>query len=403
MLPLDGVLVVSAEHAVAAPFATRQLADLGARVVKIERSSGDFARGYDRTVHGESSHFVWLNRTKESVVLDLRSPDGRHALEALLARADVFVQNLGPGAMDRLGFGPETVRAAHPSLITCSITGFGTGGPWESRRAYDALLQSETGLMSITGTPGATAKAGIPVADIAAGMYAFSGILAALHHRARTGEGATLAVSLMDALAEWMSQPALWRRYSGQEPDRAGGHHASIAPYGPYGAGDGSTVHLAVQNEREWDRLCVQVLEAPGLAADPRFVTNADRVQHRPALDAEILRRLARMAGPELLARLERAEIAHARTRSVGEFLEHEDLAARDRSMDFPLPAGSARTVRPPLDWAGTELHVGPVPGLGEHTAAVLAELATPVDIERPAATAESPTGEGPSDDQAVR
>jgi itaconate CoA-transferase len=392
MLPLDGVLIVAVEHAVAAPFATRQLADLGARVVKIEREDGDFARRYDRTVHGESSHFVWLNRTKESVVLDLRSPDGRRALEALIARADVFVQNLGPGAMDRLGFGAETLRAAHPSLITCSITGFGSGGPWESRRAYDALLQSETGLMSITGTPDSTAKAGIPVADIAAGMYAFSGILAALHHRTRTGEGATLAVSLMDALAEWMSQPALWRRYSGHEPVRAGGHHASIAPYGPYSAGDGSTVHLAVQNEREWNRLTVQVLDAPELTADPRFVTNADRVQHRPALDAELLRHLALMTGPELLARLEQAEIAHARTRSVGEFLEHEDLAARDRWMDVPLPSGSARTVRPPLDWAGIEMPVGAVPALGEHTAAVLAELATPV--EQPGAAAERPTGD---------
>jgi formyl-CoA transferase len=378
MLPLQDVLVVSLEHAVAAPLATRHLADLGARVIKVERAEGDFARRYDRTVHGESSYFVWLNRSKESVVLDLRDPEGRHALDELVARADVFVQNLGPGAAGRLGFGADALRTRHPGLITCDVTGFGAGGPWESRRAYDALLQSEAGLVSITGTPEATAKAGISVADIAAGMYAFSGILAALHHRTRTGEGATLSVSLLDALAEWMSQPALWRRYSGEEPVRSGAHHASIAPYGPYLAGDGEPVHLAVQNEREWRRLTEHVLLAPELAEDPRFATNADRVRHRPALDAELAGRLEQLTGAELLIRLERAEIAHARTRSMGEFLAHEDLAARDRWMDVALPAGSARTVRPPLQWAGLEWNAGPVPSLGEHTAAVLAELGPP-------------------------
>ncbi|MFF3867702.1 CaiB/BaiF CoA transferase family protein [Micromonospora sp. NPDC001898] len=374
MLPLDGIVVVSLEQAVAAPFATRQLADLGARVIKIERPEGDFARGYDRTVHGQASYFVWLNRSKESVVLDLKSPGGRTALRRLLARADVFVQNLAPGAVDRLGFAVEQLRADRPELITCSISGYGNGGPWRDRKAYDALIQCETGLLSITGTPDTPVKVGISVADIAAGVYAYSGILTALYHRERTGEGCALEVSLFDALAEWMSQPALMAQYTGTDPRRFGAHHTVIAPYGPYPVADG-TVQLAVQNEREWRRFAFEVLEAPALADDPRFDSNSDRVAHRADLDQELARWMSRFTVTEITARLDRAGIANATVNTVTDFLDHVQLTARNRWTNVATPAGEVRTLLPPVTSEQIDVRVDPVPALGQHTRTVLAEF----------------------------
>ncbi len=280
MLPLEGITVVSVEQAVAAPFATRQLADLGARVIKVERPGGDFARRYDRTVKGLSSHFVWLNRSKESLVLDLKRPEGREVLRRLLSRADVFVQNLAPGAARRLGFGTTELREERPELITCSISGYGESGPYRDKKAYDLLVQCETGVVSVTGTPETPSKVGISVADIAAGMYAYSGILTALFRRERTGEGAALEVSLFEALAEWMGYPLYYTLYGGEQPPRTGASHAAIAPYGPYRCGDGGVVFLGIQNEREWERFCSEVLGRPALADDPRFADNPSRVRN---------------------------------------------------------------------------------------------------------------------------
>ena len=302
-LPLEGVTVVSCEQAVAAPLASRQLADLGARVIKIERpGGGDFARRYDRTVRGLSSHFVWLNRSKESVTLDLKDDDDRTSLLRLIDGADVFLQNYGPGAAERLGLGAEQLRRTRPELICCSVSGYGTSGPLRDAKAYDLLVQAETGLVSITGTEDAPAKSGIPAADIAAGMYAFSAVLAALYHRSVTGEGATLHVNLFDSLLEWMGYPLYYTRYGGRQPRRAGTSHAAIAPYGTYRAGDGTAVVLSVQNEGEWLRFCEVVLQRPDLATAAEFATQSDRVAHRSALDAEIDAALVdldgRRAGP---------------------------------------------------------------------------------------------------------
>jgi len=281
VLPLEGITVVALEQAVAAPFATRQLADLGARVIKIERPvTGDFARGYDETVKGMSSYFVWLNRGKESVTLDIKNPGDRAVLDAMLARADVFVQNLLPGTMERLGLGEHILRATHPRLITCSISGYGSAGPYRSKKAYDLLVQCEAGLLSVTGTPDSPAKAGISVADISAGMYAYTGVLTALYERERTGAGTSFEVAMLDALGEWSSQPYLYASYSGTPPPRTGARHASISPYGPYQAGDGGQVFIGVQNEREWAALCSGVLGQPHLAQDPRFARNSRRVEN---------------------------------------------------------------------------------------------------------------------------
>ncbi|MDN5697055.1 MAG: CoA transferase, partial [Rubrobacter sp.] len=289
-LPLSGVTVVSVEQAVAAPFASRQLADLGARVIKIERpGSGDFARSYDETVKGMASHFVWLNRSKQSLTLDLKKDGAPEALDALLERADVFIHNLAPGAVERLGFGASRLRERDPRLICCSISGYGSTGPYRDKKAYDLLVQAEAGLLSITGTPETPSKAGISAADIAAGMYAYSGILAALYDRERTGEGTDFEVSLFEALGEWMGYPAYYTAYGGTEPPRTGASHAAIAPYGPFEAGDGGRVFLGLQNEREWNTFCERVLDQPDLAKDTRFETNAKRVQNRAALDAQIL------------------------------------------------------------------------------------------------------------------
>jgi itaconate CoA-transferase len=377
-LPLRGILVVALEQAVAAPFATRQLADLGARVIKVERpGAGDFARGYDRAVHGQSSYFVWLNRGKESIELDVKDAADQAVLTALLDRADVFVQNLAPGAAGRLGLGAEALRAARPALITCSVSGYGTDGPYRHKKAYDLLVQCETGLVSVTGGAGEPAKAGISVADIAAGMYAYSGILTALYERERTGRGTSLEVSMLDALGEWMSQPVYYTVYGQHPATRTGARHTSISPYGPYAAGGGQ-VFIGVQNEREWAVLCREVLGRPELAADERFATNPDRVAHDAELTAIIETALAGIAPGEVTARLDKAGIANARLRTPQEFADHPQLAARNRWREFGTPGGPVRALRPPVTVDGREEAIGDVPALGQHSAAIRAELGFP-------------------------
>ena len=375
-LPLEGMLVVAVEQAVAAPFASRQLADLGARVIKIERpGTGDFARGYDRTVNGLASHFVWINRTKESLTLDLKRPEGADVLRRLVSRADVLIHNLAPGAMGRLGFASNALHSHYPRLVVCEISGYGTEGPYRDKKAYDLLVQSEAGLLSITGTPEVPSKVGVSIADIAAGMYAFSGILAALLRRARTGAGAVLDISMFDALAEWMGYPAYYTGYGGAALPRSGAAHAAIAPYGPYTAGDGKVVYLGLQNEREWARFCAEVLEQPSLASDPRFAANADRVAHRDQLDALITAAFAKHSAGDVLARLDAAQIANARMNTVQEFLDHPQLAARDRWRMVASPAGPIRALVPPFGLDESEPRMGPVPAVGEHTDAILGEL----------------------------
>ncbi len=376
MLPLAGITVIALEQAVAAPFATRQLADLGARVIKIERPGiGDFARHYDETVHGMSSHFVWLNRSKESLSLDLKHPEAGAIMHRLLAEADVFVQNLAPGAVERLGLAADVLTRRYPRLITCSISGYGSSGPYRDKKAYDLLVQCETGLVSITGSPETPSKAGISAADIAAGMYAYSGILTALYQRERTGEGTVLEVSLFEALSEWMGYPAYYAAYGGREPPRAGASHATIAPYGPFSCADGHEVNLAIQNEREWERFCVQVLERPGAAVDSRFQTNARRVANREALHALIHETFGRLTVDEVVARLDRAQIANARMNSVHEFWEHPQLAARGRWRTVESPVGALRALMPPVTMRGVEPRMDPIPLVGEHTDMILAAL----------------------------
>ena len=376
MQPLEGVTILSLEQAVAAPFATRQLADLGARVIKIERPGvGDFARGYDTTVRGESSHFVWLNRSKESLTLDVKRPAAAEVLRRLLDQADVFVQNLAPGATGRLGLSAQSLREARPRLVVCEISGYGSTGPYRDRKAYDLLVQAEAGLLSITGTPDELVKVGISVADIAAGMYAYSGILTALLMRHRTGEGTRVEVSMLEALSEWMGYPLYYGVYGGTPPERSGARHAVIAPYGPFAGGDGEVVYLGIQNEREWQAFCVGVLDQPDLATDPRFVSNAERVQHREALDAEIETVFGGMNTTEILERLESARIANARLRTVQQLSDHPQLAARERWRNVDTPAGSIRATLPPASIDGVVPVMAPVPALGAHTDAILDEL----------------------------
>ncbi|GAV38976.1 CaiB/BaiF CoA transferase family protein [Streptomyces acidiscabies] len=376
-LPLAGITVVSVEQAVAAPYATRQLADLGARVIKVERpGGGDFARRYDGTVHGESSYFVWLNRSKESVTLDLKTAAGRRILGQLAGRADVFVQNLAPGAAARMGFGADALRERYPSLIPCAITGYGSTGPWADRKAYDLLVQCQTGLVSLTGGPGEPARVGISVADIAAGMYAYSGILTALFARATSGVVRPVEVSLFEALAEWMGQPANYTRFGGSQPPRVGTQHATIAPYGAYRCADGKDVLFSIQNEREWASLCGRFLKDPALATDPRFATGTERVVHREELNAIVARRFAELDSAEVTRELDAAGIANAGVNDVAEFVAHPVLAQRDRWRDVTLPGGVAvPALIPPVDLAGVAPRMDPVPGVGEHTDAVLAEL----------------------------
>jgi itaconate CoA-transferase len=376
MLPLSGITVVSLEQAVAAPFATRQLADLGARVIKVERPQvGDFARGYDRTVKGLASHFVWLNRSKESLTLDLKQDGAKEILNRLIEEADVFVQNLAPGATGRLGFGAETLRERHPRLIVCDVSGYGASGPYRDKKAYDLLVQCEAGLVSITGTSHTPSKVGVSIADIACGMYSYSGILAALLRRGRTGEGASIEVSLFEALAEWMGFPAYFTMYGGKEPPRTGASHAAIAPYGPFECGDGEVIFLGIQNEREWERFCEVVLEQPALAEDERFASNSERVENRDDLHQEIEAILEELSSEQAIERLDGAKIANARMRTVHDFLDHPQLEARDRWREVGSPVGPLRALLPPATLDGAEPVMAPIPKVGEHTDKILAEL----------------------------
>ncbi|MFF7655391.1 CaiB/BaiF CoA transferase family protein [Streptomyces sp. NPDC007983] len=374
--PLDGITVVALEQAVAAPFASRQLADLGARVIKVERPGrGDFAREYDREVKGMSAYFVWVNRGKESVVLDVKDGADRALLDTLLARADVFVHNLAPGAVDRLGLSADTLRAGHPRLINCAITGYGDRGPYRDKKAYDLLVQCEAGLLSITGSPEEPARPGISIADIAGGMYAYTGILTALYERERTGAGTDLSVSLLDALGEWMGHPYFAQAYGGSGVVRSGARHPSISPYGAYACGDGAQVFLSVQNDREWIALCERVVGRPELVRDARFADNPLRRTHDEELTAELERSFAGHTADGLVALLDGAGIANARLRDVAGLADHPQLAARERWGEFGSPVGPLRGLLPPVEVAGRQAALRPVPALGEHTEAVRAEF----------------------------
>ena len=385
MRPLEGITVVALEQVIAGPFATRQLAELGARVIKIERPGvGDAARTYDRTVKGESSHVVWTNRSKESLTLDVKHAAAKPILAKLVAGADVFVQNLAPGAVERLGLGAEQLRERHPKLVWCGISGYGPSGLYAEKKAYDLLVQCEAGLLSVTGTASQPSKAGIPVADIAAGMYAFSSVLAALFRRVRTGEGATIHVTMFEALGEWMGVPAYFSAYGGEPPPRSGAHHATIVPYGPFQAGDGGTVFLSVQNEREFERFCEHVLGDKRLASDARYASGPARLANREALHAEIARVFAKLTAAQVIARLETAEIANARLNDMREFWRHPQLAARDRWVSVGSPAGPIDALKPPFNLSDYEPRMDAIPKLGEHTAKVLGELGcTAGEIER--------------------
>lgn len=375
VLPLESVTVVSLEQAVAAPFATRHLADVGARVIKIERPGvGDFARHYDESVHGQSSYFVWLNRGKESLTLDISTDEGHGILLELVERADVFVQNLAPGAAERAGLGEAQLREHNDRLIYCTISGYGTTGEWGGRKAYDLLVQNEVGLVSVTGTEDTPAKVGVSVADIAAGMYAYSGILCALLERATAGVARAVRVSLVDALGEWMAQPFNYARYGGKPPRRVAAEHATIAPYGPYQTVDG-TVVIAIQNEREWLAFCTGVLRQPGLATDPRFSTNWSRVRHRDDLNAAIANVVSTLSTAEALAALDAARIANARQNDVAALAHHPALVSRERWHEVVTPGGPITALLPPVDLDGLVPRMGAVPALGEHTRPLMREL----------------------------
>ncbi len=389
MRPLEGITVVALEQVIAGPFATRQLAELGARVIKIERpGGGDAARIYDRTVKGLSSHFVWVNRSKESLALDVKHAAAKTVLDKLLHKADVFLHNLAPGAVERLGLGAEPLRARHPRLIWCGISGYGPSGPYAAKKAYDLLVQCEAGLLSVTGTPETPVKAGIPAADIAAGMYAFTSILAALVRRGRSGEGATIEVTMLEALGEWMGFPAYFTAYGGAAPPRSGPYHATIVPYGPFKAGDGQTVFLSVQNEREFASFCDRVLERPALKTDARFSSSPARFQNRDALHAEIAQVFGGLSAEQIIARLEAADIANARLIDMKGFWDHPQLRARGRWAKVGSPAGELDMLKPPFNLSGFEPRLDPVPALGEHSRAILAEVGySAAEIEALAAT----------------
>ncbi|WP_267245854.1 CaiB/BaiF CoA transferase family protein [Streptomyces sp. PR69] len=376
-LPLEGITVVAVEQAVSAPFATRQLADLGARVIKVERpDGGDFARGYDTAAQGLASHFVWCNRGKESLAVDLKDPRGLSLVRRLTADADVFVQNLAQGAAARLGLDAASLCALHPRLIAVDISGYGPEGPYAHKRAYDMLVQCEAGLVSVTGTEDQPVKAGIPAADIAAAMYAFSGVLAALLRRGVTGRGGPVEISMLESLAEWMGHPLHYGMHGGEPPARTGLAHAVIAPYDAYGTADGGQVLLSVQNDREWRRLAEQVLDRPELADDPAFAVNTARTAHRAKTDAAVGEALARLTTQEALDRLEAAGIACARLNSVLDVAAHPQLAARDRWRPVDSPAGPLRALLPPITLpGGAPPRMGAVPALGEHTDALLTSL----------------------------
>lgn len=378
MRPLDGITVVSLEHAIAAPFCTRQLADLGARVIKVERPGvGDFARSYDNRVDGLSSHFVWTNRSKESLALDLKQEQAGPVLEALLAKADVLVQNLAPGSAKRLGLSFEALHERFPRLIVCDISGYGEGGPYEQKKAYDLLIQSEGGFLSVTGGPGQEqmAKAGCSIADIAAGMYAYSNILSALLLRGKTGLGSRIDLSMLESLVEWMGYPLYYAYAGASPPPRAGAAHATIYPYGPFEVGDGGTVMLGLQNEREWHLFCEKVLLQPQLANDPLFASNALRSSNRGVLRAKILTCFASLSSAEVIARLDAAPIANARVNDMQAVWQHPQLAARHSWSEVDSPVGMLPTLLPPGRNSAFSPRLAPVPDLGEHSEALLAEL----------------------------
>ena len=385
MRPLDGITVVALEHAIAAPFCTRQLADLGARVIKIERPGvGDFARAYDSRVRGQASHFVWTNRSKESLTLDLKHAEAPLILARLLAGADVLVQNLMPGAAARLGLSYEALRAAHPRLIVCDISGYGADGPYRDKKAYDLLIQSESGFLSVTGSAEEPVKAGCSIADIAAGMYALSNILAALIERGRTGQGKRIEVSMLEAMVEWMSYPLYYAFDGAPPPPRAGAAHATIYPYGPFPTGDGRTVMLGLQNEREWRAFCDQVLRRPELAADERFSTNSRRTEARPQLREIIVQAFALLTADQAVARLDEAQIANARINDMREVWEHPQLKARRRWVQVDTPAGPVPALLPPGAADVDAVRMDAVPALGQHTEAILAGLGYgAADIDR--------------------
>ena len=377
--PLEGLLVVALEQAVAAPYCSSRLADAGARVIKIERAEGDFARGYDRVVHGESAYFVWLNRGKESIALDIKDPADRDLLTAMVAGADVFIQNLAPGAAGRAGFGSADLRARHPGLITCDISGYGESGPFAEMKAYDLLVQAETGLANITGTPDSPGRVGVSVCDIAAGMYAYQAILEALIARGRSGEGRAVAVSLFDGMADWMTVPLLHQAYGGKAPQRVGLSHPSVSPYGVYACGDGGSVLISIQNEREWQRFCAEVLGKPDLASDPRFDDNTGRVENRPALNREIDAVFGARDRAAVIASLQAARIAYGSLNSVADLQAHPQL----RWIAVESPSGPVEMVAPPPRVATADGPLaeafGPVPALDEHGAALRREFSNGV------------------------
>jgi itaconate CoA-transferase len=387
--PLDGVTVVALEQAVAAPLATRNLADLGARVIKVERvDGGDFARGYDHVVHGTGAHFVWLNRGKESIAVDLKTAEGRAVVRRLVERADVLVQNLAPGAAERLGLGAGELRSARPELVVVSLSGYGTGGPMEQRKAYDMLVQAEAGLISITGTPDAPAKTGIPTADIAAGMYCAQAVLAALLRRARTGEGATVEVSMLEATVEWMGHALYTQMHTGSQPPRMGLSHSSIAPYDAFPTRDGQVL-IGVQNDSGWRTLVTEVLGVPELAHDPRFATNVQRVQHRAECDALVAARTAQWTTADLDARLAAAGIPAAQVKELDQVAQHAQLRARDRWRTVGTEHAPVEALLPPATFSDVEARMGDVPALGQHTHALLVESGLD------AATADDAIGRG--------
>ena len=374
--PLDGITVISLEHAIAAPFCTRQLADLGARVIKVERpGAGDFARAYDQRVDGEASHFVWVNRSKESLTLDLKQPAALAVLQELIASADVLVQNLAPGAAARMGLGYDALQARHPSLIVCDISGYGGDGPYRDKKAYDLLIQSEAGFLSVTGTPDDPCKSGNSIADIAAGMYAYTGVLAALLQRGKTGKGSHVDVSMLESLAEWMGFPMYYAYQGATPPPRSAASHATIYPYGPFTASDGGTVMLGLQNEREWRVFCEKVLLQPALASDPRFDANAKRNEHRAALKAIILETFSALSSAQVLERLDAAQIANARMNDMAGLWAHPQLQARERWREVGSPAGAIPALLPPGRQSAFDYRMDPIPSVGEHTVAILQSL----------------------------
>ncbi|CAN7528772.1 CaiB/BaiF CoA-transferase family protein [Variovorax sp. LjRoot84] len=374
--PLDGITVVSLEHAIAAPLCTRQLADLGARVIKVERpGGGDFARAYDQRVAGEASHFIWVNRSKESLTLDLKQPAAQAVLQELVAGADVLVQNLAPGAAARMGLGAEVLQAKHPSLIVCDISGYGEDGPYRDKKAYDLLIQSEAGFLSITGTADAPCKSGNSIADIAAGMYAYTGILAALLQRGKTGKGSHIDVSMLESLAEWMGYPMYYAYDGAPPPPRSAASHATIYPYGPFAAGDGGTVMLGLQNEREWRAFCEGVLMQAGLATDPRFDSNAKRNANREVLQALILETFAALSTAQVLERLDAAQIANARMNDMAGLWQHPQLQARERWREVESPAGAIPALLPPGRQSAFDYRMDAIPAVGEHTESILRSM----------------------------